>query len=137
MIDTSFAPGVISRALAERWADELDEGESFEVSIDVTDAEARVVLSLVGTDASIRHEFQVRTPVGSRGSEGARDLALDAADAVLGEWLEDGRPRLAGLEVERDYQGSPVWVHARRVAPRLEAEADRLLGDGDEGGLDG
>lgn len=137
MSDTTFAANAISRALAERWEEEIEPGESFDVTLDIDDAQARVVLALVEADASIRHEFQVRTPVGSRGKDGARDLALDAADAVFGEWLEDGRPRLAGLEVERDYQGSPVWVHARRVAPRLDAEADRLLGDSDEGGLDG
>lgn len=136
MIDTTFAPGVISKALAERWEEEIEAGESFDVTMDYTDTHVTVVLALVEADASIRHEFEVRTPIGSRGKEGARDFALDAADAVLGEWLEDGRPRLSGMEAERDYQGSPVWVQGRRVAPRLEAEADRLLGDGDDGGLD-
>lgn len=136
MIDTAYAPVAIARALEERWAEELAAGERFEVSLETTDTEALAVLALQGPDASIRYEFAVRTPIGSRGVDGARDLALDAADAILGEWFEDARPRLPGLEMERDYQGSPVWVQARRVAPRLEAEADRLLGDVDEGGLD-
>ena len=98
-----------------------------------------VLVALVGADGATRHEFEVRAPQRIGGGGGPRDLALDAADSLLGEWLEDERPRLPGVTALREYEGTPVQVTARLVLPRLQAEADRLLGESDEdegGGLD-
>jgi len=135
MAQAEFSKDAIAAALRERWAEYLREGESFEAEIDAEGKEARVLLAVVDADGSTRHEFEVVAAQRVGGGGGALDVALDAADALVGEWLEDGRPRLPGVSVAREYEGTPVQVTARLVLPRLQAEADRLLdGDEEEGG---
>lgn len=137
MAKGGFSTEAIAGALAERWEEFLREGESFAAAIESENEETRVVLALVDPDGATRHEFVVVAPQRVGGGRDAAELALDAADALMGEWLEDGRPRLPGVPALREYEGTPVQVTARLVHPRLQAEADRLLGDEDEeGGLD-
>jgi len=138
MAKGGFSTEAIADALAERWAEYLREGESFSAEVAEEKGETRVVLALVGPDGATRHEFEVVAPQRVGGGGSAAELALDAADALLGEWFEDGRPRLPGVPTAREYEGTTVQVTARLVHPRLDAEADRLLGEDDEegGGLD-
>lgn len=136
MAQGGFSRDAIAAALRERWEEYLREGETFEAEIDTGGKEARVLLAVVGADGSTRHEFEVKAPQRVGGKAGALDVAVDAADSLLGEWFEDGRPRLPGVTAEREYEGMPVQVTARLVLPRLQAEADRILGEDedDEGG---
>jgi hypothetical protein len=138
MAQSGFSTEAIAAALEERWEEFLREGESFLAEVDSEGEKARAMLALVDADGATRHEFEVLAPLRVGGGRDARELALDAADALLGEWLEDGRPRLPGIAAPREFDGTPVQVTARLVHPRLQAEADRLLGDDDDegGGLD-
>lgn len=136
MAKDAFAGEAIATALTERWGEELQEGERFDAQLETDEREAKLTVAVVGADGAERHEFEVRVRNGSRGPAAARDTALDATDALVGLWLEDGRPRLPGNSEEREWEGTPVLVTARRINPRLQAEADRLLGESDEGGLD-
>jgi hypothetical protein len=136
MAQAGFSTVAIASALAERWEEFLRPGESFLAEVDTEGERARAMLALVDADGATRYEFEVLAPLQVGGGRDARELALDAADALLGEWLEDERPRLPGVADAREFDGTPVQVTARLVHPRLQAEADRLLGEdeGDEGG---
>ncbi|WP_373048076.1 hypothetical protein [Vulgatibacter sp.] len=133
-----FSAEAVAAALGERWEEYLQAGESFEAAIDTEGTEARVSITLVDADGATRHEFEVKAPQRVGGAGGSVEVAMDAADALVGQWLEEGRPRLPGVAAAREYEGTPVVVTMRLVHPRLQAEADRLLGDegDDEGGLD-
>lgn len=141
-MNEAFSPDAIAAALRERWEEFLEEGETFEAALVEEDAGARATLALVDAEGATRHEFEVAAPRRVGGGGDARALALDAADALLGEWLEAGRPRLPGRTIAREYEGVVVEVTLRRVHPRLDAEADRILGgdrqedDDGVGGLD-
>ncbi len=138
MAKAGFSADAIAAALLERWEEFLHEGEAFEAKVDTEGKETSVTLAVVDADGARRYEFEVKAPQRVGGGAGAVDVALDAADALVGEWLEDGRPRLSGMTAAREYEGTPVQVTTRMVLPRLESEADRLLGEDDDegGGLD-
>ena len=132
-----FPVDAIARALSERWGEWMREGERFSAELDADEKEAWATLSLLDADDAQRLVFEVRTPIGTRGARRSKELALDAADAVVGEYFEDGRPRPTGLQLSREYQGAPMTVKISLERPRLTAEADRLLGESEDGGLDG
>lgn len=126
---STYPTETIAAALAERWAEDLQAGETFSVEIEDSGPHVRVLFALVAGDGSSRHEFEVVAPRSIGGGKAGLDLALDAADALLGEWFEDGRPRLPATTVEREYERTPVRVTTRLVLPHLEEEADRILGE--------
>ncbi|MFN7134723.1 MAG: hypothetical protein ACK4N5_21770 [Myxococcales bacterium] len=123
---------LIEAAMAERLEGMLRAGETLKVDgeTEPTSTTARFVLE-GGPDgarleliARVDH-FRART----RG-DGARDLAIDALDLVLLEYLESGRQlKLSGVEEERELAGRPLFVRAERTFPGLDAQADALLQD--------
>lgn len=124
----------VAALLQERWGEHLQQDERFFASVGEAEGQgAKVCLGLEDADGSTRTEFEVVAPR-QAGGRNAVDVALDAADALLGEWLEADRPRPTGHTAPRIWEGIEVQVTVRRLHPRLEAEADRLLGEGDEGG---
>ncbi|MGC4113346.1 MAG: hypothetical protein QM765_01450 [Myxococcales bacterium] len=66
-------------------------------------------------------------------AEAGRDLALDALDALLLDYLQSERStRYPGVFEGRELRGKTLLVRAERTFPELDAAADALLaGPGD------
>lgn len=108
----------------------LREGEDLEVrgcsSRDSVDAS----FVLQGGAGGERVCLEARVDLGETGlaEPAARDLALDALDLVLLNWLEGGREeRFPGVFEARELSGHVVHVCAERTFPALDAQADALL----------
>lgn len=124
-----------ARLLQRRLKEWLEPGENVTVSGEQGDEGAEVVVTLELPGGHRRTETGVRVavPGGASTPEAALDLAFDAADAFLGQWLEEGRETRHPIEwVELTFDDRPVQVRQRITRPIVEAEADRLL-DEDEG----
>src|SRR4051812_38001930 len=114
----SLAPptaDTIASTLADRWRASLQAGERFEVDTGGADDHTRIEAVLVS--GSERSEFVVEADGTDRT---AFDLAVDALDAVIGEWLESDRPRLTGVPEARERAGRVVTVTSRVRRPDLE-----------------
>jgi hypothetical protein len=77
-----------------------------------------------------RLELEAKVDLGrTRLSAGAaRDLALDALDLMLLEYLDSGRAaRYSGVFEARELRGEPLLLRAERTFPSLDAQADALL----------
>jgi len=127
----------LERLLHRRWSAQLEPGERFIVQGGREEDWFELNLSLEAPDACDRSEVSVRVELAA--VHGAEDEALalsaDAAEAVLGRWLEEGRPPPTWADfAEMAYEGHPVHVRHRRRRPALDAEAARLLGASDEEG---
>ena len=121
----------LPQLLARRWRDSLEPGERFEAHRAIEDGDAVARFALVSEDGSTHHVFEVRAAAAGPDRDERLDLVADACDLALGAWLEEGRPRLEGIPEEREFEGVPVRFTAAVRRPGLEAEADRLLGEGD------
>jgi hypothetical protein len=90
--------------------------------------EARLVLE--GGEKGDRVELEARVSLTREklGMEEARDLALDALDLILLEYLDSDRTvRFTGTFQPRELRGRSLLVRAERTFPSLEAQADALL----------
>ncbi|RMG10644.1 MAG: hypothetical protein D6729_19235 [Deltaproteobacteria bacterium] len=120
--------------LLERHRAHLDPADRFEVTGELGRAWVEVVLAFGDPKGRARTEVTVRVtiPEGAPDPKAALDLAFDAGDAYLGQWLEEGRPQQPIDFEEARYEGRPVHVRLRRRRPALEAEAERLLREAGE-----
>lgn len=123
---------LIEAAMAERLEGALEPGEALTVDGSSDPSEVRARFVLAGGRSKARLELDARVELAATGlsAEDARDLALDALDLILLEYLESDRAvRYSGVEEERELNGVPVFVRAERSFPELEAQADALLED--------
>jgi len=75
-----------------------------------------------------RHEATVRLPREGLSERAAIELALDAADAALGEWLEEGREsRHRDLFEEASFDGLSLLLRLRLRHPALEEQAEAII----------
>jgi hypothetical protein len=120
----------IEAALAERLAGRLGPAEHVSAwgASSSTQVEARLVLE--GGEKGDRVELEARVSLTREklGMEEARDLALDALDLILLEYLDSDRTvRFTGTFQPRELRGRSLLVRAERTFPSLEAQADALL----------
>ncbi len=121
----------VQAALAERLAGQLEPGEGLRVEGE-TGEDVRASFVLQGGPSGARLELEARVPIGPDGSRAAEEAALDALDLLLLEHLESGRRlRGSGVFEARELSGRAMQVRIERTFPELEAEADRLLGEGE------
>lgn len=121
----------VREVLLDRVAGLLRPGERLEVDGEGSAAKVHARVVLEGGAAGERVEVESEVELGPTGpdGEGARDLALDALDLVLLEYLESGRSlRLSGAWERRELRGQAVRLRAERTFPALDAQADALLG---------
>ncbi len=119
-----------SDLLRQRYAALLHDNEMLRVAarMDPSEVEVTVCIETSGGDERVEIDTKVSVPLAAEKPEEALLLALDAADAFLGEWLEGGREERHSIDyVEHRYEGRFVLVRLRRSRPLLEAQADRLL----------
>jgi len=125
----------VEALMQERLAGLLSAGERLAVRGESSAQEERARFELAPgpQGEKVVLESRVEKAGAQLGADEARDLALDALDLVLLEYLESGRSlRFSGVEEPRELRGEPVAVRGERTFPALEEAADRLLdGDGD------
>ena len=118
----------VERALDQRLAGQLSSGERVRISGESGD-DVSATFALDGGASGERLLLASRVPVGRAGLDSARDLALDALDLILLEYLESGRSlRFSGVWEARELRGHTVQVRGERTLPDLEAQANALLG---------
>lgn len=118
----------VAEALEVRYGQWMRGGERAGATGRIEAGQVEVTLFVEAESGSARWEVCVRVARGTRSEEEALDLALDAADAALGEWLEGGREeRPPPIFEEARFRGETVGLRRRRTSPRLEAEADAIL----------
>ncbi len=123
---------LIEAAMAERLEGALEPGESLSVEGESgpESVQARFVLAGGPSKARLLLEARVDLRAARLPADDARDVALDALDLILLEYLESERSlRFSGVEEERELNGVTVFVRADRSFPELEARADALLDD--------
>ena len=122
-----------ARLLAERHGPHLRSGERFWVDGVLEKDGVEVELALGDPEGRDRTEVtvRVRIPEGATDLQAALDLAFDAGDAYLGQWLEEGRPHVPIDFQPATFEGKAVEVRLLRRRPALEEEADRLLAEAD------
>jgi hypothetical protein len=120
----------VEQAMGERLSGMLDPGERLSVFGESFPSEVHARFTVEGGPRGEKLELESRVDLDKAGvaePEG-RDLALDALDLTLFEWLEsERRMPLSGAFEERELSGKPVRVRAERTFPGLEARADALL----------
>lgn len=120
----------VEEALSERLEGLLEPGEALRVEGE-TGEDVRATFVLKGGPSGARLELEARVPIGADGAKAAEDAALDALDLLLLEHLEAGRAsRPSGVFEGRELAGRALQVRIERTFPDLEAQADRLLGEG-------
>jgi len=125
----------VRELLAERVGGLLAQGEALEVEGESSADQVRARFLLSGSPKGDRLELEAKVDLAAAGldAEGGRDLALDALDAILLDYLESERStRYSGVFEARELGGKPLLVRAERTYPALDAAADALLsGPGD------
>ncbi len=120
----------LEELLEERLQGMLEPGERVRVSGETGGQEVQARFVLEGGRTGARLELESRVELGGKvkSLERARDLAVDALDLVLLEYLESERSiRYSGAWQQRELQGAAVAVRVERTFPGLEAQADALL----------
>jgi hypothetical protein len=119
----------IEELMAERTEGLLRPGERLAVSGRTEPGEVFARFSLEGMPAGERFELESKVARAQvPDPDRARDLAIDALDLLLLEYLEAERGlRYSGVWEQRELQGLPVSVRVERTNPQLDAQADELL----------
>jgi hypothetical protein len=116
----------LERAMAQRLEGQLAPGEKVEVAGRTGD-DVQASFTLKGGPEGERLVLEAKVAV-QASAEQARELALDALDLVLLEYLESGRRlRFSGVWEGRDLRGRPLQLRGERTYPDLDAQADKLL----------
>ena len=124
----------VARMLGERYAPWLRPGEQTDLEGSLAPEEIELTLSVERGEGEERWEATVRLDPAGQNQEEVLALALDAADAALAEWLEDGRERRPPPEFEEATFGDEtLGLRLRRWSPKLEAAGDALLREEPEG----
>jgi len=118
----------IEEALADQIGEALLPEERLSVEGASSAAEVTTRWTLEGGRERLVLEARVDPKETGLDLEQARDLAIDALDLLLLEWLESGRrTRFSGVFELRELQGRSLWVRVERTFPDLEAQAAALL----------
>lgn len=127
----------VQEILADRVAGLLAPGEKLSITGSSSAEEVHARFVLDGSPKGDRLELEAKVDLATAGlgPDEGRDLALDALDAILLDYLQSERgTRYSGVFEARELRGKPVLVRAERTFPALEAAADALLGkDGGAG----
>lgn len=124
------ALAALEATMAERLEGLIAPGERLSTFGESSAEEVRARFVLEGGASGERVQLESRVELSRMGAgePEARELAIDALDLVLLEYLESGRAvRFAGVFEERELRGRPVAVRAERTFPELDAQADALL----------
>lgn len=120
----------IQEVLADRVSRLLAPGEKLSIDGRSSGDEVRARFVLQGSPKGDRLELEAKVDLAQTklSADEGRDLALDALDAILLDYLESERStRYSGVFEARELRGKPLLVRAERTFPALDAAADALL----------
>jgi hypothetical protein len=121
----------ITEAVTERWEDYLRPGERFEVRAERTDADVSVSIVLHSPKPASVYTVETGLAVPSSDKAAVQEalrFLLDAADAVLGEYLEEDRGVVLSPEWSTvTSEGRELRARATLRKPELESKADQIL----------
>ncbi len=121
----------VSEMLLERYQPWLRPGERTDLCGALTSETVELTLFVergARGEGGERWEATVQLDPAGREEEAVLALALDAADAALSEWLEEGRERRPPPEFEEaKFQGETLGLRLRRRQPKVEEAGDTLL----------
>lgn len=118
--------------LSDRYGHHFEAHETLSIHGELAHGHALASLALADTEGMFRLELETCVELEPNDIDSpidARHIALDALDALFGDFLEAQR-RLDGIYDAwgpHDFQGIEVLVRGRVTAPALDAAADRLL----------